>query len=177
LEETSCSRREGLFEALFPEGHVNDEPSEAEDISTEDYFPMFPAVVHDLKCGECGGGMEIRVSKDERPFYGCIKYPDCTGTVGAFPDGRPMGIPGDKETRKARIEAHQYFDILWKAPEGKMSRRAAYVWLKEVMGKSDAEARFGLFDIADCQRAVALIKQHYPETQNFWDRLSSGLDI
>lgn len=92
-----------------------------------------------------------------------------------------MGTPGDKATRKARINAHRYFDSLWKVPAGqkkaKMTRSQAYTWLRKEMKITDSEAHFAKFSLAQCEEAVRLIKLAHPETRDFWDRLSDGLDI
>lgn len=89
-------------------------------------------------------------------FWGCSRYPDCRGTHGAHQaDGRPLGIPADKETKKARIEAHAAFDLLWKGRE--MSRTDAYRWLGEAMGLAPEERHIGQFTKEQCARLVALL--------------------
>lgn len=81
----------------------------------------------DVKCGECGEPMELRNSRFGK-FWGCTAYPECRGTHGAHPDGRPLGKPANKETKEARMKAHAAFDRLWK--KGKRTRGQAYGWLK-----------------------------------------------
>lgn len=81
----------------------------------------------DLQCPECDESMILRDSRFGL-FYGCSTYPDCKGTHGAHPDGRPLGKPANAETKKARMAAHKTFDRLWTS--GRMSRTKAYRWLK-----------------------------------------------
>src|SRR4051812_16877242 len=85
------------------------------------------------KCPECGAVMNLRSSPKykyrdgtDRPFYGTI--PACKCTHGAHPDGRPLGIPCNRETKDVRIrlrsvvekgtgrDAHQKGSVL--APRG-----------------------------------------------------------
>lgn len=93
-----------------------------------------------INCGECGAPMRLRFSKrysktgKAEPFYGCSNYPECKGTHGAHPDGKPLGIPANKETKSARIRAHAAFDQLWKEKDSPMSRGEAYAWMKRETG-------------------------------------------
>ena len=146
------------------------------DIGLNDYILPFPAALDNLPCGECKTAMVIRVSKAGRPFYGCPRYPECGGTHGAHLDGRPYGVPADKATRKARIEAHKYFDFLWKPPvEGKeprMTRPQAYAWMRKKLKLSEKEAHFAKFTLSQCEECVKAIKQAYPGVRSIWDRLT-----
>lgn len=146
-----------------------------EDICLDDYCPEFPAALDNVKCGECGAVMEVRRGIEGKPFYGCSTFPGCRGTHGAHPDGRPLGIPADKATRKARVEAHRFFDLLWKASEGqkpRMTRNQAYAWMRRKMKLSESEAHFSKFTLALCNECVRLIKESYPGVRTLWDRLA-----
>lgn len=79
------------------------------------------------KCGECGAPMELRQSKHyPAPFWGCTEFPKCRGTHGAHMNGKPLGIPANKETREWRRKAHLAFDPIWQNPEHGVNRREAY---------------------------------------------------
>lgn len=107
------------------------------------------------KCGECGAPMILRESRHGK-FYGCSRYPECRGTHGAHQeDGRPLGIPADKETKAARIKAHEAFDELWKGRQ--MTRTAAYQWMGEAMGLEPANRHIGRFTKEQCAQLVALL--------------------
>lgn len=150
------------------------DPEGVETIGFEDYYPPFPAARHDLPCGDCGALMVLRGTK--QPFYGCSRWPACSGTHSAYPDGRPQGIPANKATREARKEAHSFFDLLWKPGEHgekpKMTRAKAYAWLRRQMKLSESEAHFSRFDIGQCDEATRLVKLHFPEVKTIWDKLA-----
>jgi ssDNA-binding Zn-finger/Zn-ribbon topoisomerase 1 len=114
-----------------------------------------------LTCPECGSPMQLRNSKFG-PFYGCTRYPDCTAAHGAHPDGRPLGVPANKETKRWRIEAHTAFDALWQ-DHGPMKRKHAYKWMQETLGLTPDEAHIGSFDIEKCQRLIAAVKSYFTE--------------
>ena len=133
---------------------------------------MYPLARRDLKCADCGALMDIRTSKKfKAPFYGCSTFPACRGTHGAFPDGRPLGKPANKEAKKARVQAHKVFDLIWR--EKHKPRAAAYTWMRKRMGLSKEEAHIGLFDRLQCEALIALVKKEFPSTRNAWDRILS----
>jgi len=63
-----------------------------------------------------------------RKFYGCSRYPLCEAAHGADPEGNPLGVPANKETKIARIEAHEKFDSYWKKKN--LHRNQAYKFCK-----------------------------------------------
>jgi ssDNA-binding Zn-finger/Zn-ribbon topoisomerase 1 len=91
-------------------------------------------------------------------FYGCTRFPECKGTHGAHPDGKPLGIPADSRTKQARIRAHAAFDELWK--DGRMRRPDAYRWMQQAMGLDVDGAHIGKFTIEQCDQLVTLVQQH-----------------
>jgi ssDNA-binding Zn-finger/Zn-ribbon topoisomerase 1 len=102
-----------------------------------------------IACADCGAPMELRNSRFGK-FYGCSTYPECKGTHGAHPDGKPLGVPANRETKDARIRAHAAFDRLWKG--GPMSRREAYRWMRKKMDMSASEAHIGKFTKEQCDQ-------------------------
>lgn len=78
-------------------------------------------------CPDCGSLMVLRDGQYGK-FWGCSQFPKCEGAHSAHPDGTPLGIPANKETKNARIQAHAEFDRLWR--NGPLSRRQAYRWLQ-----------------------------------------------
>jgi ssDNA-binding Zn-finger/Zn-ribbon topoisomerase 1 len=103
-----------------------------------------------VKCGECGALMELRDSRYGK-FYGCTRFPECRGTHGAHENGKPLGVPTNKETRLKRIETHKVFDQLWKT--GYMSRGEAYRALAIKLGRR--EVHIGEADLTDCSLITA----------------------
>jgi ssDNA-binding Zn-finger/Zn-ribbon topoisomerase 1 len=100
--------------------------------------------------------MELRQSRYGL-FWGCSRWPECDGTHGAHPDGRPLGIPADKRTKEARIAAHAAFDRWWK--KRRMKRSDAYNVLRRSFGLSEEEAHIGRFTIEQCVRLIAITKE------------------
>ncbi len=117
-------------------------------------MPLFDRVL----CGECGAEMQLVDAvpgdryQEGRAFWRCSRAPTCLGTHGAHPDGRPLGIPADRKTNMARLDAHAVFDRLWRE-RFVPSRDAAYAWLQSVMRLSEDAAHFAKFDIATCEKA------------------------
>lgn len=114
-------------------------------------------------CGECGAPMVLRVAKRGSligtKFYGCSRYPYCDGTHSAHQStGEPLGVPANKATKRARIDAHAAFDQLHQT-RGRMSRKQAYAWLAARLHLTADECHIGRFTIAQCQRVVTLVNQ------------------
>lgn len=119
-----------------------------------------------VKCGECGAEMQLRKSpKFPKPFWGCTKFPACRGAHGAHPNGRPLGVPANAETKAARIRAHDVFDRLWLS-KITMTRTKAYKLLAAKLGLE--EVHIGESDIAQCGRIIVaaneLLNEAVPET-------------
>jgi hypothetical protein len=85
-----------------------------------------------------------------RQFWGCSKWPGCKGIHGAHPDGRPLGVPANKETKGWRIKAHAAFDGLWKS--GRMTRNEAYTWLSAALGVPSVH--IGEMDSQGCREVI-----------------------
>lgn len=111
----------------------------------------------DVKCGECGAPMRLKTSRFGL-FYSCRTWPACDGTHGAHPDGEPLGVPADKATKLARRRAHELFDQLY-VRRGRMSRSDAYAWLAKRLKLTKDECHIGRFDVARCERVVAVVKE------------------
>lgn len=113
----------------------------------------------DLACPDCDARIVLRTARQGalagKPFYGCSTWPACSATHGAHPDGKPLGIPGDRATKDARIRAHAAFDLIWRS--GMMSRRGAYSWMRRRFGLSDEDGHIGRFDVAACERLIAAL--------------------
>ena len=103
-------------------------------------------------CADCGSEMDLRNSRYGK-FYGCRRYPECKGTHGAHPDGKPLGVPANAATKLARIAAHAAFDELWKS--GRMKRGQAYARLAQAMGQQ--EVHMGSMSAEACQRVLELV--------------------
>lgn len=112
----------------------------------------------DLECPECGARLVLRASST-RLFYGCERWREngCRGTHGAHRNGSPLGIPGDQETKQARMRAHALFNPLYES--GRMRQDEAYIWLQHAMVLSPEEAHIGRFTKQQCQFLIDLIER------------------
>lgn len=117
----------------------------------------------DLDCPVCGKKMVLLESLTltypsgkKRLFYSCPMYPFCTVQHGAHPDGTPLGFPADNKTRRARTQAHEAFDALWRGL--RMTREDGYKLLQEITGLSEEEAHIGRFDYDQCAALVAAVE-------------------
>jgi hypothetical protein len=89
-------------------------------------------------------------SGSPRKFYGCSRYPLCDAAHGADPDGRPLGTPANKETKQARIAAHDKFDAYWK--KNRLHRNQAYKLLQDIMELSPKDAHIAMFTKDQCEK-------------------------
>jgi len=117
----------------------------------------------DHPCPECGETMVLRESKFGL-FYGCSAFPKCKAAHGAHKDGKPLGIPADKMTKKARMDAHEVFDQLWKGKH--MARGEAYQWMQEAMEMTEEEAHIGRFDADQCEELVHKVEMYLEEKED-----------
>ena len=119
-----------------------------------------------LECPECGGNMILRKSpKYPHPFYGCTRFPYCTSSHGAHPNGAPLGIPGNAETKEWRIKAHAAMDPLWGRGDTTTDkqrknyrRKVAYNWLAFQLGIKNVreECHIAMFGVEQCKDVIAV---------------------
>lgn len=102
--------------------------------------------------------------KDYGPVYICH---DCDAYVGVHKDGlnRPLGRLADAELRKAKKEAHFYFDFLWRKKMSKgftkhEARKTAYLWLSLKMAIIPDHTHIGMFNIEQCKQVIELCKPY-----------------
>ncbi len=108
-----------------------------------------------VNCGDCGAKMVLK-GGIYGLFYSCTNWPGCRGAHGAHPDGKPMGIPADYDTRKLRQAAHSALESTW-SPGGRQlfpSRTHAYEWVQAAMGLTATEAHIARFDAAQCKKLI-----------------------
>lgn len=136
-------------------------PDRVSDVGVEGESNPFRSARYDLLCGDCGAKMElISTAKYKRPFYGCSRFPDCRGTIGARSDGSPLGTPTNAEGREARIEAHAVFDLIWKSKT--LSRGDAYLWMQKTLGMTPDQAHIAMFTKDQCQKLIKLVREAFP---------------
>lgn len=123
----------------------------------------------ELACAEpgCDGLLRIRFShKLNRRFYGCERWPKCSGILPANDDGTPSGRPRTRALQGSRNRAHGAFDTLWKG--GHTKRADSYAWLAEVMAIDRMDAHMFRMDEQQCQQVIELVDMKGPGTP-YWE--------
>ena len=91
-------------------------------------------------------------------IYLCNAYPNCDARVGCHPGTIiALGTLANKELRRWRSLAHRKFDPLWQVGVFS-SRQSAYKWLSKAMKLPLGRTHVAMFDIRQCQRAIALVE-------------------
>jgi hypothetical protein len=86
------------------------------------------------------------ICKPCEAYVGCHK-----GTENA------LGRLANPDLRKWKIEAHKYFDMLWKKEF--MTRTEAYKWLSEWLEIPAEYTHIGMFDIKTLKKVIEYSKQ------------------
>ncbi len=91
-------------------------------------------------------------------IYLCNAYPKCDARVSCHPGTIiALGTLANKELRKWRSLAHRKFDPLWQS--GAFSnRQVAYKWLSKAMKLPLERTHVAMFNIRQCQRAIACVE-------------------
>ena len=91
-------------------------------------------------------------------IYLCDAYPNCDARVGCHPGTiTALGTLADKDLRRWRSLTHRKFDPLWQLGVFP-SRQSAYKWLAKAMKLPLERTHVAMFDIRQCQRAIARVE-------------------
>jgi hypothetical protein len=86
--------------------------------------------------------------------------------------------PDDKRTLRARREAHEVFDRIWKNPNDGLSknqaRRKAYKWLRKRMGLSRSQGHISQLTQSQCEALIKFVYEDHPHLHNGFTRLLYG---
>ena len=88
----------------------------------------------------------------------------CKARVGCHKNDdlfRPLGTLANAECRKARMEAHKFFDPLWRG--GQMSRTEAYEWLAKALNCPPEECHIGQFQVPACEAVIIAVREYWKE--------------
>ena len=108
-----------------------------------------------------------RLGLHGRMFWVCDP---CGAWVGCHRNSSrhiPLGRLANADLRLAKMEAHRYFDPLWKAVAKRdrvrncEARDRAYAWLSVELGLPERETHIGLFDQPTCWEVVRICKRYY----------------
>jgi hypothetical protein len=102
---------------------------------------------------------EARYPKTGKPrlYYRCANSKWCDVIAGAHPDGTPLGVPGNSETRTARYALHHVFDQLWITK--RWSRQEAYDILAILTKLDTEEAHIACFDKKQCEQVMEQLEE------------------
>lgn len=92
----------------------------------------------------------------------CSRWPECRGSVGAHPDGKPLGTVPSDEDKKWRSLLHAQIDPLWQNQQRskKRARGSVYGWLRRIMNLTPDECHIGNFNADMCIEALEQIALH-----------------
>lgn len=91
----------------------------------------------------------------------CDRFPECRGSVGTHPDGRPLGTICDPETKALRMQVHDLIDPLWQNQTHRSKNRArgsVYGWMKRITGIENYHT--GSLSKEQCLLAIKAIKEN-----------------
>lgn len=91
--------------------------------------------------------------------YGMIYIcPKCRAYVGVHKGtNKAKGRLANEQLRRCKIEAHLYFDQIYK--RGIMKRKEAYKWLSEQLGLHPEFTHIGMFNPETCAKVVDVSKK------------------
>lgn len=110
-------------------------------------------------CGERAEFVDSKIvyGKSYGKIYLCRK---CLAYVGVHKGtDKPLGRLANAELRYWKKAAHAAFDPIWKYGRFRGYRNAAYGWLAGRMGLSVEETHIGMFDVAQCKKAIQICRK------------------
>ena len=112
-------------------------------------------------CDYCGRQAEyvdskVVYGKSYGMMYLCR---NCMAYVGVHKGtDKPLGRLANAELRYWKKRAHAVFDPLWQRGRFRGHRNAAYGWLAQKMGLPVEQTQIGMFDVAQCRKAIHIIE-------------------
>lgn len=102
-------------------------------------------------CPKCAGPTTLgKRHSDGKKFWSCSRWPLCDATVGAHPDGRPMGPAAPPRIRHLRRRCHELAELMWPWASA-AARSAFYLWLRETTGLPAERAHVGMLTEPELQ--------------------------
>lgn len=119
-------------------------------------------------CPYCGAASVLIDSIDlYGQSYGMIwRCSPCDAHVGVHrdsPNFQPLGSLANRALRRARGEARQLFDPLWK--NGNLSRKAAHSMMRQLMQMDEEEAHIARFTPEQCAIFIERLTNHLASPQ------------
>lgn len=131
--------------------------------------------MNEVKC-HCGSTASLRSNSliYNGKEYGngkawiCDRFPECRGSIGTHPDGRPLGTIPDEETKKLRIQVHALMDPLWKSK--KIKRNSMYYKLGKALRKQAFHT--GECNAEECRAVLELIPKLFAKELSHEEKTS-----
>lgn len=115
-----------------------------------------------MNCHVCGHPMKLEFSElypykngKPRPVWRCTNKLFCPEERWAHPDGTPMSLPADRDTKQARNVAHVALANLCRVKG--LTTKQSYRWIQKAMGLPKSDAHIGHFDKRLCLRLINLV--------------------
>ena len=107
--------------------------------------------------GEVCGYCRIPTVQDRNECGIIWKCPKCGAYVGCHKNtAKALGRVANAELRKAKQEAHEWFDMIWK--NDRLSRGQAYFLLQMHLGVPEGYCHIGMFSVQTCRKVVEFAK-------------------
>jgi len=123
-----------------------------------------------INCPYCGGRAELATGAKiypHRPDLARLNYylcSPCDAWVGCHRGTiTPLGRLADAQLRTWKVWAHEIFDRMVRRKFGRDARSAGYAWLAEQLGINPTDCHVAMFDVATCQRVIAMCRLHTQE--------------
>lgn len=101
--------------------------------------------------------------KDYGPVFCCRP---CRAWVGVDTSTlTPLGTMANGQLRAARMQAHFFFDQLWRGKTWRMRRDEACRWMAAQLGIEPEQFSIAALDLAQCENLIELSRNYSPVTQ------------
>lgn len=129
-----------------------------------------------IYCPYCGSKAILRkaneiystkIEDDNRMLLVCKNYPECDSYIKSDKFGNPKGVMANKELRRLRTIAHDYFDEIFKNEI--LTRSDAYKLLSDKLRIPISETHISNFNEYRCKIVINIAKDilhNHPKTKD-----------
>lgn len=110
---------------------------------------------------------QVQPKDKDRMLLVCKNYPECDSYIRVDKNGNPRGVMANKELRKLRLIAHEYFDEIFK--NNILTRSDAYKLLSDKLRIPLSETHMSYFNEYRCKIVIEVAKEilhNHPKTKN-----------
>lgn len=109
----------------------------------------------------------VKSDDENRMLLVCKNYPECDSYIRVDKYGNPRGVMANKELRRLRLKAHEYFDEIFKNKI--LTRADAYKLLSDKLRIPLSETHMSNFNEYRCKIVIELAKEilhNHPKTRD-----------